>query len=50
MLTTVKRRVGSPHELYQARGGFYSMMKHSGEDEELIQVLEPQEVPSSLLG
>ena len=28
-------RIGSPRELYRTKGDFYSMVKHSGEDEEL---------------
>lgn len=35
VLTDVWCRIGSPRELYRAKGDFYSMVKHSGEDEEL---------------
>ena len=35
VMLTIERRIGSPQELYRAQGDFYSMVKHSGEDEEL---------------
>lgn len=32
-------RVGSPKELYEAKGQFYDMMKHSGEIDDLESLL-----------
>ena len=32
-------RVGSPKELYEAKGQFYDMMRHSGEFEDLEKFL-----------
>ncbi|KAK8867921.1 P-loop containing nucleoside triphosphate hydrolase protein [Apiospora arundinis] len=34
---------GSPRELYKARGSFYDMMKHSGELDDLVSVLDSKE-------
>lgn len=32
-------RVGSPRELYEAKGQFYDMMRHSGEFEDLEKLI-----------
>ncbi|KAK8042751.1 hypothetical protein PG994_013234 [Apiospora phragmitis] len=34
---------GSPKELYEAKGPFYDMMKHSGEFDDLVKVLDTKE-------
>lgn len=38
-ILTWPRRVGSPRELYETKGQFYEMMRHSGEFEDLEELL-----------
>jgi hypothetical protein len=35
----VRYRLGTPKELYEARGQFYDMMRHSGEFEDLEKMI-----------
>jgi hypothetical protein len=42
-LTLFFFRTGSPKELYDAKGQFYDMMKHSGEFEDLEKSLNTKE-------
>lgn len=42
MLTEFVNRYGSPRELYHSKGLFYDMIYHSGEMEELQEMLEDE--------